>query len=168
MIRPICLLAIACLVMSVPALAAPDHETDRQATAQLDHAEWLVGRWVGVGMGGDVEEVWSPAVGGQMIGHFRYSKNGNPGFYEILMIDRTADGIRMRVKHFNPDFSAWEDKQEWVEFEPISTTPNQLKFNGLLLDHRVEGEKELMIATLRMRQKDGAVSNVVFTFEKAR
>ena len=162
----VCSLALACALASAPAMSAPGPDAGTRAVASLDEAAWLIGRWAGTGMGGDVDEFWSPALGGQMVGHFRYAKDGEPGFYEIMMIDRTEAGIRMRVKHFDPDFTAWEDKAEWVEFEPVSTSPGQLRFNGLVLDRRIDGADEIMTATLRMRQKDGEVSDVVFTLKR--
>ncbi len=152
---------------SAPAVVAQVTTAETEAASPLDHAAWLAGRWVGTGMGGEVEEVWSPALGGQMIGHFRYFRDGMPGFYEILMIDLTETGMRMRVKHFNPDFTAWEDKGDWIEFKPVSTSASQLVFKGLVLDHIVDDKGETMIATLQMRQKDGQVKAVPFTFRRA-
>ena len=162
MLRP---LFAALLLSGLPLAPAAAEEKAEAATetSPLDHAKWLAGRWVGTGMGGEVEEIWSPVSGGQMVGHFRYSREGKVVFYEILLIDMVDAGMRMRVKHFNADFTAWEDKAEWVEFEPISASSEQLKFNGLVLDY----DGETMIATLRMRQKDGEVKQVPFTFTRA-
>ena len=36
------------------------------AAATIADAAWLEGRWVGEGLGGQAEEVWSPAAGGQV------------------------------------------------------------------------------------------------------
>tara|TARA_R110002110_G_scaffold6609_9_gene33203 strand:+ start:498 stop:998 length:501 start_codon:yes stop_codon:yes gene_type:complete len=159
--------AIAMVLAAAPAVAAAEPAAPTKQVSALDQAAWLAGRWVGTGMNGDVEEIWSPAFGGQMIGHFRYSRNGVPGFYEIMMIDVTDAGLRMRVKHFNPDFTAWEDKAGWVAFEPVSTASGRLVFGGLVLDHGRDAQGETMTATLRMRQKDGTVEQVPFRFRRA-
>jgi len=159
--------ALIWALASVSAAFAQAPPAEIEAVSTLDQAAWLAGRWVGTGMGGEVEEVWSPASGGQMIGHFRYTKEGKPGFYEIMMLDLTETGIRMRVKHFNPDFTAWEDKAEWVEFEPVSTSLDRLIFNGLVLDHGSDDRGETMTATLSMRQADGQVTQVPFRFIRA-
>lgn len=161
------MLVLILALASVPAVCAQIPAAETEATSPLDQAAWLAGRWVGTGMGGEVEEVWSPASGGQMVGHFRYSRDGAPGFYEILMIDLTETGMRMRVKHFNPDFTAWEDKGDWVAFEPVSTSASRLVFKGLVLEHIVDEDGETMIATLQMRQKGGQVKAVPFTFRRA-
>ena len=141
-------------------------QAQTQAPAQaatIEDAAWLAGRWVGTGFGGQMEETWAPPVGGQMVGHFRYWRDGEPQFYEFLMMDVVAGGVRMRVKHFNPDMVGWEDKDGWVEFEPISVGPDALIFNGLAI--RRDGPNRV-IMTLRLRRGD-AVEEEVLRFERA-
>jgi hypothetical protein len=111
----------------------------------LTNASWLAGRWVGEGLGGEVEETWSPAASGQMVGHFRLTRNGAVVFYEISLLDVTAGGLRMRVKHFNADFVGWEDKDTWHSFEPIRATNDTLVFNGLRLRRLSTTEMETSV-----------------------
>lgn len=136
-----------------------------QAHAQtVDDAAWLAGRWVGEGFGGRMEEAWAPPVGGQMIGHFRYWREDAPQFYELMMIDAAPEGgLRMRVKHFNPDFTAWEDRGEWITFGPVSAGPDALLFDGLEI-HR-EGEDRIVMH-LRMRRGE-TVTTEVLRFQRA-
>lgn len=119
-----------------------------QATAPttaptIEDAAWIAGRWVGEGFGGTVEEIWSPPAGGQMVGHFSLVRAGAPALYEIMLIDRQADGLRLRVKHFNADFTGWEERDGWHAFPPRAATPGALAFGGLTM--RRDGE-ELVIA----------------------
>ena len=125
------------------------------AAATIADASWLAGRWVGDGLGGTIEETWAPAAGGQMIGHFQLVKDGKPAFYEIMLLDAQPGGLRLRVKHFNPDFTAWEDKGDWHSFEPVSAEPDLLKFKGLTL---ARNGQELTI-TVTIRAKDGKVTD---------
>ncbi|HRK64845.1 MAG TPA: DUF6265 family protein [Terricaulis sp.] len=135
-----------------------------QASAQtIDDAAWLAGRWVGEGFGGQMEEAWAPPVGGQMIGHFRYWRDGQPQFYEFLMMDVVEGGIRMRVKHFNPDGAAWEERGDWVTFAPVSVSPEALIFDGLEI--RREGEDRIVMH-LRMRRGE-SVRTEVLRFQRA-
>ena len=76
------------------AFAAP---AQAQAPATIDSASWLAGRWVGEGLGGQVEESWAPAAGGQMVGYFQLVKGGRPSFYELLLLDSVPGGLRLRV-----------------------------------------------------------------------
>lgn len=129
----------------------------------IEDASWMAGRWVGEGFGGQMEESWAPPVGGQMIGHFRYWREGQPQFYEIMMMDVIDGGVRMRVKHFNPDFVGWEEKDGWVTFEPVSASPEALVFNGLEI--RREGADRIVM-TLRMRRGE-SVTNEILRFQRA-
>jgi hypothetical protein len=113
----------------------------------IDSASWLAGRWVGEGLGGRIEEVWSPAHGGQMVGHFALVREGIPAFYEIMLLDSQPAGLRLRVKHFNPDFTAWEDRGEWHSFEPDSVLPDRLVFRGLIVAR--SGDEMLITISLR-------------------
>ena len=133
------------------------------AQATIADASWLAGRWVGEGLGGAIEETWAPASGGQMIGHFQLSKGGKPQFYEIMMLDAQPTGLRLRVKHFNPDFTAWEDKGDWHSFEPESVEPNKLRFKGLRFDRN--GDDLVIVVT--MRQKDGSVAEHPIKLKRA-
>jgi hypothetical protein len=123
------------------------------AQPSIADASWLAGRWVGEGLGGSIEETWAPAAGGQMIGHFQLVKDGKPAFYEIMLLDAQPSGLRLRVKHFNPDFTAWEDKGDWHSFEPLAVESNRLKFKGLTLER--DGEDLTIVVTFK--QKDGMV-----------
>ena len=125
------------------------------AQPSIDAADWLRGCWAGQGLGGEVEECWSAAADGQMVGHFQLVKGGKPQFYEILLIDARPPGLRMRVKHFNADFTAWEDKGDWHSFEPVAVAPNKLSFNGLELERR--GDELMIVVTLK--HKDGSVAD---------
>ncbi|HRP10388.1 MAG TPA: DUF6265 family protein [Terricaulis sp.] len=135
-----------------------------QAHAQtIDDAAWLAGRWVGEGFGGQMEEAWAPPIGGQMIGHFRYWREGAPQFYEFLTLEAAEGGLRMRVKHFSPDHTAWEEREVWTTFEPVSVSADALIFNGLEI--RREGE-DRMVMHLRMRRGE-TVTTEVLRFQRA-
>lgn len=133
-------------------------------TATIDDAAWLAGRWVGEGLGGQVEETWAPPQGGQMVGHFRLIRAGVPVFYELMLIDVGEGGLRLRVKHFNPDFTGWEERGASHAFTPRSAAPGDLRFDEL----RYQREGGTMTATVRIQQ-DGASrpDDVVFRFRRA-
>jgi hypothetical protein len=143
------------------AACAAQAQTTRPAT--IDDAAWLAGRWVGEGFGGQMEEVWSPPVGGQMVGHFRHWVDGEPQFYEIMLLDVVDGGVRMRVKHFNPDFTAWEDRGEWHSFEPVLANADRLLFDGL--DIQRDGA-DRMVMSIRIRRGD-QVDEEILRFRRA-
>ena len=132
-------------------------------SATIDDASWLAGRWVGEGLGGTIEESWAPAAGGQMIGHFQLVKGGKPQFYEIMLLDAQPAGLRLRVKHFNADFTAWEDKAVWHSFEPVAAAPDRLRFRGLSFDRT--GDELTIVVTLK--QKNGSVAEHPIRLKRA-
>lgn len=134
-----------------------------QSAPTITDASWLAGRWVGEGLGGQIEETWSPAAGGQMVGHFQLVVGGKAQFYEILLLDAQPTGLRMRVKHFNADFTAWEDKGGWHSFEPVAVEPNLLKFKGLTLARNGED----LTITVRIKAKDGTVADHPILLKRA-
>jgi len=134
-------------------------EPARGPRASIDDAAWLAGRWVGEGLGGSVEESWSPPRGGQMAGHFLLVRDGKPAFYEIMLLDEHEGGLRLRVKHFNPDFVGWEEKDGWHSFEPLSVAPGDLRFEGLTL--RLEGGELVSTVTIRDRKDDSVRDHVL-------
>lgn len=152
-------LALTCVLFA--AACAAQAQTARTVT--IDDAAWLAGRWVGEGFGGQMEESWSPPIGGQMIGHFRYWRDGEPQFYEIMMLDVADGGVRMRVKHFNPDFSGWEERGEWVTFEPVSAAPNTLIFDGLEIRREAP---DRIVMTIRIRRGE-TVTDEILRFQRA-
>jgi hypothetical protein len=159
MLKLVKTLAVACALFA--AACAAQAQTTRAAT--IEDAAWLAGRWVGEGFGGQMEETWAPPIGGQMIGHFRYWRDGEPQFYEFMVLDVVEGGVRMRLKHFNPDYTTWEDRETWTTFEPVSVSPEALVFNGLTI--RREGEDRIVM-TIRIRRGE-TVSEDTLRFQRA-
>jgi hypothetical protein len=150
------LLSAACAARAQTTPVAPVEVT-------IEDAAWLAGRWVGEGFGGQMEEAWAPPVGGQMIGHFRYWREGQPQFYEFLIMEVADGGLRMRLKHFNPDFTTWEEREQWTTFEPVSVGADGIVFDGLTIVR--EGE-DRMVMTIRIRRGE-TVSEEVLRFARA-
>ncbi|MGE0596905.1 MAG: DUF6265 family protein [Hyphomonadaceae bacterium] len=153
MLRPIAAALLALMLLAAPARAQ-----------SIDDAAWLAGRWVGEGFGGQMEESWAPPIGGQMVGHFRYWRDGQPQFYEFMVMDVVEGGVRMRLKHFNPDYSAWEERDEWTTFEPISAGPDAMIFNGLEI--RRDGA-DGVVMNIRIHGGDGVVRDEILRFRRA-
>jgi hypothetical protein len=65
----------------------------------------------------------------------------------------------LRLKHFNPDFTGWEEKSDYVTFPLRSVAPNQAVFSGLSYT-LVDGDK--LRIELQLRQSDGTVETEVF------
>lgn len=81
-----------------------------------DDFGWLEGRWAGTIGGDTIEEHWGAAVAGQRTATFRWLKNGEPWLYEWILFGEFDGNWQIRLKHFNPDGTGWEEKGAWTEF----------------------------------------------------
>ena len=106
-------------------------EGEAAPAATLADAAWLVGSWTGTAFGQEFEEVWSPPSAGSMIGTFKLLDEGEVSFYELLLLSVDEGTLSLKVKHFNPDFSAWEDKTDFINFRLVKFTADELHFGGL-------------------------------------
>lgn len=99
--------------------------------ATLEDVSWLVGSWTGEAFGSTFEEVWNPPSAGSMIGFFKLIGDGQVTFYEILLLVEEEGSLSLKVKHFNPDFTAWEEKGEYVTFRFIKAGEDAVHFSGI-------------------------------------
>ncbi|OOG78098.1 DUF6265 family protein [Algoriphagus sp. A40] len=103
---------------------------------KVEDLAWLVGFWSGSGLGGECEEVWMPAKDGHMIGTFRFWNEGKLVFSEFMNIVQEGDTFSMKLKHFNPDLTGLEDKEEWTTFRLVEVGENTVWFHGLTLERK--------------------------------
>lgn len=122
--------------------------------ASLADLSWLIGHWTGTGLGGVSEEVWAGPAGGAMMGMYRLVVNGKVQFYELMNLVEENGSLVLRLKHFNADFTAWEEKDRFVSFPLVKLGKNEAWFSGLTF-RRVD-ENQLQIF-LSMRGSDGTV-----------
>src|SRR5690606_41748043 len=64
---------------------------------------WIAGHWKGKAMGGEIEEVWTPPMGGSMMGSFKFVADGKVIFYELETITEEDKTLILRLKHFGGD-----------------------------------------------------------------
>ena len=125
-----CVTAAAADEGSVRVLAL--EEGAQSPAASIDDLSWLSGRWIGEGLGGTAEEVIAPASGGQMMGMFRHSgAEGAVKFYEFYVFAEHDGSLMLRLKHFSPMMSGWEEKDAFVEFPLVTIEERAAYFDGL-------------------------------------
>lgn len=112
---------------------------------KVEDLSWIEGVWIGTGLGGDCEEVWMPAVDGHMIGTFRFWEDGKLVFSEFMNIVQEGETFSMKLKHFNPDLSPWEEKDKWTTFRLVEIGENFVSFSGLTMQ-RIGDEMILQLA----------------------
>ncbi len=123
---------LAACVLLTPALVS----AEPAPPPTVDDLSWMVGRWVGEGLGGKIEEVFLPPLGGAMPCTFRLtSPDGTKaGFYEFILVENTAEGVQMLLHHFSPNMKRWED-------EPVAFDLVELDGQSVLFAERDDEEE---------------------------
>ena len=86
-----------------------------------------------------------------------------PAAGHVVVRGRLAPLIELGAG-FNPDLTGWEDAEGMQRFRLLSVEPCRALFSGLTI--RCDGDGRLLIA-VRMRARDGSISELVFRFTRA-
>lgn len=161
---------VALIVLSGPMAVAEDTVDSSAAVGVglpddcLEQLSWLEGRWRGEAFGGICEEVWGPVFGETRIGTFRLVTEGRVDFYEFFFFGR-VDGVwTKRLRHFNPDMTGWEDKDEWADFQPLECGEDRVVFEGLRYEKIAEDTVRVVLA---MGSDDGTTHDVELIYVRA-
>lgn len=163
---PICSLPFLLWYPSIAQNRLTEHTLTEDKSApqtkyKITDLNWLTGRWVGEGFGGQLEENWNPPIGNAMLGTFRVTEEGQAKFYELCLIVEEGNTLVYKVKHFNPDFSGWEEKDEFASFRLLKVEPNAAYFDGLTI-RRIGNTVTQYLA---MKTKDGSHREEALSFK---
>jgi hypothetical protein len=150
---------------AAPAFHARRLGEAKSPPATLDQVAWLAGHWVGEGLGGASEELWSPPAGGAMMGTYRLLKDGAPVFYEFLLLVEEHGTLILKLKHFGPDLTGWEEKADFVDFPLVAIEGDAVHFDGLTYERQADGSMRIYLL-LRSRET-GEVREELFTMRRA-
>jgi Domain of unknown function (DUF6265) len=90
-------LALSALLVAIPAQAAT-----------LADLAFLEGNWTSDRSGFVIEESWTDAQAGVVLGMSRGAQNGAVRFLRFAVVEQAGDAVVMRFKRYNPDYSSWE------------------------------------------------------------
>lgn len=131
--------------------------------ATVGDAAWLVGQWSGTGIGGaEAHESWLTPSGDTMVGTFvQETAAGGIQFTEHMYLMEQDGSLVVKLKHFNPDMTGWEDKEGMVTFRLLAAEPCALYFHALT--YRCDGEGGMVVA-VRMKSDKPEPVELVFRF----
>lgn len=142
--------------------------------AQLAEVGWLAGSWRGTMAGGQIEEVWTPASGGTMMGMFRMQSPKGPAiFYEFQVIEQTAEGVSLKIKHFNRLLKGQEEQEKFAHFKLTKASADQALFEAdepdatVTLVYKRLAKDRLDVDFHKVAKSTGKEQKMVFSFEKA-
>ncbi len=104
-------LALGAALFAGGLAANVSHADETPATASsptINDLAFLSGGWSGEMFGGVGEEYWSPPNGGSILAAFRLIQGGKTAMTEYILVLEEDDGVFMRFKHFNNDYTTWE------------------------------------------------------------
>lgn len=117
-----------------------DHDEERPE-ATLELVSWFAGSWSGEAFGNTFEEAWTAPTAGSMVGMFKLLQGDEIQFYELMLFVEEEGSLSFKVRHFNADFTAWEDKEQYVTMRFIQGDEHAVHFEGISF-YRV-GEDEV-------------------------
>lgn len=134
--------------------------------ATIAAADWLTGTWSGAGIGGaEAYESWLAPSGGTMVGTFvQETAEGGIMFSELMYLMEQDGSLVVKLKHFNPDLTGWEEKDGMVTFRLLAAEPCALYFSALT--YRCDGEGGMVVA-VRMKSDAPTPQELVFRFRKS-
>jgi len=168
--RPIVPVLAICAAMAAPAaaqetrVAAEGHEPP---AAQIEDVAWLAGHWSGSGIeGAPAHEAWLPPTGNTMVGLFvQEHADGGLMFTEHMYISEVDGSLAVRLKHFNPDLTGWEEKDDMVTFRLVALEPCAAYFSALTYRcANGQNTEDGIVVAVRMQTGDDEIHELVFTF----
>lgn len=101
---------------------------------KITDLSFLSGYWKGDGFGGISEEYWGPATEDYLMGYYLHKKDDKINFTEFFNVLKINGEILLRLKHFNPDLTGWEEKDKFIDFKLIEINENKAVFDGLIYE----------------------------------
>lgn len=161
--RVVLMLAVPILLSAFAGLSA---QTDAEKTdAERPHAAaaapriadlaWMAGAWRNDSRDGFTDEVWSAPADRSMVGCSRIGLASDRAVYEILLIEESADGPVLWLRHFKPGLIAREEQP--MKFKTVRAGKNEIAFErvdesgGTRLSYRL-AEPDRLVAILEKTQ----------------
>ena len=131
--------------------------------AGLEQVSWIQGQWRGEAFRGIAEEIWSAPEGESMMFVFRLIVDGKIAFYEIGGIRLVDNTLLLQLKHFNSDFTGWEEKDQTIDFKLVKIEANKVYFDQLTFESISENEMNVYVV---VGHDDGSQEEVKFNYHK--
>lgn len=78
----------------------------------LADVSFMAGAWEASPEKASIREVWDPARGDAMVGHFSVVHEGAARLYELMVLEEDASGVTLRIRHFNRGLEPWASEAD--------------------------------------------------------
>ena len=131
--------------------------------ASIEDAAFIEGYWIGEAFGGTFEEIWSAPNQGTMLGMFKLVADEAVNFYELMTISAADSSLVFGLKHFSPDLTGWEEKDESLTFPLVDKEENMLYFDGYTFE---KVDDQTLHVYLEMGSKKEEIEIIRFIFNR--
>lgn len=131
--------------------------------ASIQDVAWIAGNWTGEIWGGRFEENWSAPSAGSMMASFKFIKDNQVSFYELITIQEQGQSLVIKLKHFSHDLKGWEAKEQSVDFPLVKIESNAVYFNGYTFKKVSDDQIHVFVVV----DSDGQQQEVKFIFERS-
>ena len=138
-------------------------EDGQSPKADLNDVAWIAGHWKGEAFGGITEEFWSPPLGDSMMFAYKLTNNNQVSLYEIGHIKQVGETLILQLKHFHGNMTAWEEKEETVDFKLVKIQDNWVYFDNYSFEKVSDNEMNLYVV---IGQQDGTNQEVKFNYKR--
>ena len=136
--------------------------------SSLQSLAFLSGKWISENPGEVQEESWSTINGDSMIGSFRVVHGGKPAFYEFWVVEIENNRPVLKLKHFDPGFAGWEEKNASTKMPLTSVTEDDAVFTepdgGVSLHYHRAADTLICVVH---HVKNGKTSDEIFKMTRA-
>ena len=101
---------------------------------------------------------------GVMVGMYRGLKDDASTFNELLVLREEAGSLIIRLKHFNPDMTGWEEKAQVVTMPFVGKKDGIVHFDGMAF--QVTGPDTVTCYLAIENTKDNTVREAIFTYTR--
>ena len=164
--------ALALLLSAAIAQATPAAPIRTRAPAQpparatVADLAWIVGEWRGERDGSVAGEAYATPVAGQITGLFYEARADKLTLVELSQIVERDGGVVFRYRHFNPDFTGWEDRDgKASEHVLLAIEGKRLFFDGMTLDH---SRPDALDFHIRVKGSGTATRDLVYRYRRVR
>ncbi|MBN1301435.1 MAG: hypothetical protein JW995_09495 [Melioribacteraceae bacterium] len=130
--------------------------------ASIEDVSWIAGHWKGEALGGIVEEVWTPPVGGSMMCAFKLVVDDTVKFYELVVIYEEGNSLILKLKHFHGDLKGWEEKDETLDFSLVKLEGMKAYFDGFTFELVNRNEMNIYV----LFGSEGQYKEMKFSYKK--
>ena len=156
-------LLLICLIAMVSNVNCQSTTATTDTKSNWDKIAWITGDWVGDGFGGVSYESWTEPIAGIILCTYRHVSEGKNNFFELITVSEKEDGdLVMKLRHFNPDMNAWEDKEGQLVWEMTNITDSSVTFGPCTYTLVAPDKMEIYL----VMNNDGKIETEVFHFDR--